>query len=112
MRIANNICARVVDHLNRELGGSDATHADLRHASGGRVKRADIDRIGRPAAQRHGAECAGGQDPAGLDEKFAAALALCQCLRISTSNDGILAIFLHAVSPCAIAVRARRPLVF
>jgi hypothetical protein len=66
--------AGVVDHLDRELGGGDAAHADLRHASGGRVKRADIDRIGRPAAHRHRAERARGEYAACLQQKFAAAL--------------------------------------
>ena len=70
--------AGVVDHLDRELGGGDAADADLRHASGGRVERADIDGIGRPAAQRHRAEGAGGEYTAGLLKKFAAVLPLRQ----------------------------------
>jgi hypothetical protein len=69
--------AGLVDHLDRELGGGHAADADLSHASGGRVKRTDIDRIGRPAAQRHRAKCTGGEYTTRLDEKFAAALALC-----------------------------------
>ena len=44
--------AGVVDHLDRELGRIDAAQADLREAAGDRVKSADIDRVGRPAAER------------------------------------------------------------
>ena len=73
--------AGLVDHLDCELGGRDAADADLRHAAGGRVKRANIDGIGGPAAQRHGAECAGREDATGLQEKFAAALPLALLLR-------------------------------
>jgi hypothetical protein len=53
--------AAVVDHVNGELGGGDAANPDLRHAAGGRIKRADIDGLGSPAAQWHRAERTGGE---------------------------------------------------
>ena len=91
--------AGIVDHLDRELGGGDAADADLRHAAGGRIKRADIDGIGGPAAQRHRAERAGGEHAAGLDEKFAAALPLRQGLVRSALLTEFLRCFLHAILP-------------
>jgi hypothetical protein len=105
--------AGLVDHFDREFCRGDAAHPDLRHAPGGRIERADIDRVGGPAAQRHCAECAGGEQPAALDQEFAAALPLRQngicaggvCDRSST-------IFFHVVfSPDAMAVRSVRALV-
>ena len=42
--------AGLIDHLDRQLGGSDAADADLRHAAGGRIESADIDGVGGPAA--------------------------------------------------------------
>jgi len=69
--------AGVVDHLDRRAWpAATPAHADLRHASGGRVKRADIDRIGRPAAHRHRAERACGEYAARLQEEIRGGLAV------------------------------------
>jgi hypothetical protein len=92
--------AGFIDHVNREFRRGDAADADLRHAAGGGVERADIDGVGRPAAKRHGAEGAGCEQAARLYEKFAAAAPLRRGLIWrSPTAGGILACFVHAFSP-------------
>src|SRR6202030_2418501 len=72
--------AGIVDHLHRELGGIDAALADLGHASGDRVKAADVDGFCCPRAQRKRGKCRGSKRAArGLGEKVSAALSLLRC---------------------------------
>ncbi len=98
--------AGFVDHLDGEFRGGDAADADLRHASGSRVERADIDGIGGPAAQRNGAEGAGGEYATRLDKKLTAALPLGEGMTpVRIINDRRLTIFFHVASPGAIKAR-------
>ena len=92
--------AGVIDHLDRQLRGGDAADPDLRHAAGTWIKRADVDRIGCPAAQRHGAERARRQYTSGLLKKFAPALpARKSPVRCRVINDGILPMLFHMLPP-------------
>src|SRR5262249_27569570 len=101
--------AGLVDHVNRKLGGGDAADADLGHAAGGGIERADIDGVGGPAAERDCAERAGRQGAAGSFQEFAAAPSLRQRVTISALaiiafpviEDGLLAMVGHAVPPDA-----------
>src|SRR5262249_49526388 len=104
--------AGFVDHLDRELCGSDAADADLCHAAGGRIKCADIDGIGSPAAERDCAECTCCECRTGLLQEFAAALPLRQSFVCNKPVPGRFrrAILGHAVSPdCGPPAGTSRP---
>src|SRR5207248_11761061 len=103
--------ARVVDHLGGQFGGGNAADADLRHAPGGRIERADIDGVRRPAAQGYRAKRARRERAACLHQELAAALPLRQNAvgAYSDVNNGLLAISCHAVSPSCDMIADFRP---